>query len=270
MKKIILGFAACMTIASSVMVAKDKVYAIVNGDKITGQTIAVVLKNPKANFETLPADQKKNILNRVIEQKLLSQNAMTTNVVNDPIYKQTLKSLKQDLALQVWMQKESKKIEISNKEIKSFYDKDQRLSKVTDQIKAKHILVADEKSAKDIISTLNKTKNIKAKFIKLAKEKSTGPSGKNGGELGWFALEAMVPEFSAAAKKLSVGTFTTSPVKTKFGYHVIYVEDKKKGPMVDFNKVKPQIKQAIGQDKLVKHIQKIANKLKNKAKIEYK
>ena len=270
MNKIMFGLVASIAISGYVVAATPKVYAVVNGEKITEQTIAVALKDPKLNFETLENDQKQNILSRIVEQKLLSQNAMTTSVINDSVYKQTLKSLEQDLALQVWMKQESEKINVSDKEIKEFYDKNEKLSKVVDQIKAKHILLENEDDAKDIIKTLNKSSNLMEKFIELAKSKSKGPSGKNGGELGWFALEAMVPEFSNAAKELSLGTISKSPVKTKFGYHVIYVENKKKGPAVTFEKIKDKLRQAVGQEKLVNNIQELVNKLKKKAKIEYK
>ena len=261
---------ASLILANSALAVENKVYAVVNGDKITSQSIAVALKDPKINFDSLPKDTQKNILQRIVEQKLLGQNAMKTDVVSDPIYKETLKSLKQDLALQIWMQKESKKIKISDDQMKKFYDKNQKLFKVDMQLKARHILVSNKKTAKDLIKILNKSKNLKSKFIALAKEKSIGPSGKNGGDLGWFSLKTMVPEFSNAAKKLSVNTITKTPVKTQFGYHIIYLEDKKKASTVSFEQAKRNIKQQIGQEKFIKYIQNIVDDLKKKAKIEYK
>jgi parvulin-like peptidyl-prolyl isomerase len=252
------------------MVTNEKVYAIVNGDNITSQTIAVALKDPKANFDALPKNTQKNILDRIIEQKLLSQKAMTTDAVNDNIYKQTLKSLKQDLALQVWMQKLSKEIDISVSEMKAFYKKNKDMFKMPAQLKARHILVKTQEEAKNIIETLKKSKNLLTKFKKLAKEKSTGPSGKNGGDLGWFSPAQMVPEFSTATSALKLNTITTTPVKTQFGFHIIYLEDKKKALIASFENAQIQIKQQLGRDKFIKKVQKLVEDLKKKAKIQYK
>ena len=195
---------------------------------------------------------------------------MKTDVVNDKIYKQTLKSLKQDLALQVWMQKESKKIKLSDKEIKAFYDKNKNLFKRTAQLNARHILVKTKKEAQNLIVKLNKSSNLKSNFIKLAKENSIGPSGKNGGDLGWFALDRMVPEFSSAANKLKTGTITKTPVKTQYGFHIIYLDDRKKATTLSFEQSKNNIRQQLGQEKFKKHIQTFADKLNKKAKIVYK
>ena len=269
-KKTILSIVASLAIANSAMAIESKVYAVVNGDEITTQTVAIALNNPKANFDALPKDTQKNILERIVEQRILAQNAMKTDVVNDKIYKDTLKGLKQDLALQVWMQKESKNIIVDDKEIKSFYDKNKNLFKVPEQYKARHILVETQKEAKDLIKTINKAKDLKSTFIKLAKEKSTGPSGVNGGDLGWFTSEKMVPEFSAAAKSLKVNSITKDPVKTQFGFHVIYLEDKKEPSNASFDNAQFQIRQQIGKEKFIQHIQKLVDNLKKKAKIQYK
>jgi parvulin-like peptidyl-prolyl isomerase len=252
------------------MALENKVYAVVNGSEIKSQDIAMILKDPKINFDTLPKDTQQNILDKIIEQKLLSQNALNTGIVKDKIYIETLKSLKENLALQVWMQQKSQKIKISDSELKSFFDKNKQLFKVDVQLKAKHILLKTEDEAKDIIKTLNKSKNLKSKFIKLAKEKSIGPSGSSGGELGWFALDKMVPEFSTEANKLKVGTITQVPTKTQFGYHIIYLEDRKKASTMKFNDVKDQISQQLSQERFIEDVQKIADKLKKTAKIEYK
>ncbi len=269
-KKTIISVVTTLMLTTSLSANNEKVYAIVNGEKITAQSISVALKDPRVKFDTLPKETQQNILSKVVEQKILAQNAMTTDVVNNPIYKQTLKSLSQDLALQVWIQGESKKVNITDKETKDYFNNNQKLFKVPVQFHARHILLKTLQDAKDIISILTKSKDVKAKFISLAKEKSIGPSNKTGGDLGFFTVDKMVPEFSKATAKLKVGEITKTPVKTQFGFHVIYLEDKKDASIVSFEKAKLQIKQQIGQEKLMKNIQKIADKLKKKAKVEYK
>ncbi len=269
-KKTVLSVVTSLVMANSAFAVDNKVYAVVNGDKITAESIAVALKDPRIKFNTLPTQTQKNILDKLVEQKLLSQNALKTDVVKEEIYKTTLKNLSQDLALQVWMQKESKSIKVEDKELEEFYNKNKKLFNKPMQLNAKHILVKTEVEAKNIIKELNKATNLKAKFEELAKSKSVGPSGKNGGTLGWFSLDKMVPEFSKAADELKKDSITKTPVKTQFGFHVIYLEDREAAKVVSFKESKNQIKQKIGQDKFINKIQKVADGLKQKAKIEYK
>ena len=270
MKKTILSIVASLVLANCAMAANNKVYAVVNGDNITAQTIAVALKDPRVKFDKLPKDTQKNILDKLIEQKILAQHAIKTDVVKNPIYVETLKNVQQDLALQVWIEEESKNINVSKKELKNFYESNPKLFKQPEQFHARHILVKTENEAKNIIKTLNKSTNLKSKFINLAKKKSIGPSNASGGDLGFFTVDKMVPEFSKATATLRVGKITQKPVKTQFGYHIIYLEDKKKASTVLFEQVKDRIKQQLVQEKVMKNIQKLAEKLKKKAKIEYK
>ena len=269
-KKLAVASIASLMIVNTAFASENKVYAVVNGDNITAQSIAVALKDPSVKFDALPKETQMNILSRIVEQKILAQNAMKTDAINNPIYKQTLKSIKQDLALQVWMQDQSLKINVSNSELKDFYKSNSNLFKMPAQYHARHILVKTENEAKEIIKTLNKSTSTKSKFISLAKEKSTGPSGKSGGDLGFFTTDKMVPEFSKATETLKVGKVTQSPVKTQFGFHVIFLEDKKNATTVKFETAKEKIKQQLTQNKLMEKIQKIADELKKKSKIEYK
>ncbi len=270
MKKIIVATVAGLLLTSSLSAVENKVYATVNGENITSQSIAVALKDPKVQFSTLPKETQKNVLDRIVEQKLLSQEAIKTDAVKDPMYLETLHNLKQDLALQVWMQQMSKKVKTTEKELKSFYDKNKKSFDIPTQLKARHILVKDEKTAKSIIKSLSKSKKLKNDFIAKAKTKSTGPSGANGGDLGWFTMDKMVPEFSKATNALKVGTITKKPVKTQFGFHIIYLEDKKKASKASYKEAKNQIKQEIGKQKFIEQIQAIVEELKKKAKITYK
>jgi len=271
MKKFIFSFIATIFLVNTANAVQDKVYAVVNGEKITQQSIAIALKDPRIKLSSLPKKQRKDILERIVEQKILSQEAVKKqDVLKDKVFIKTLKNLKQDLALQVWMQKMSKKVKVSDKEMKDFYKNNKKFFKIGTRLKAKHILVKTKQEAKTIINTLLKSSNLKSKFISLAKSKSTGPTGKNGGELGWFTLDKMVPSFSKAANALKVGTITKIPVKTQFGYHVIYLEDKKKASTTSYKDAKFQIAQQIGKEKFVKQIQKLVNKLKKKSKVVYK
>ncbi len=276
-KKKILTIATAITLTSASLFGatnNTKVYATVNGENVTQTDVALALKNPRIQFNTLPKAQQKQVLNQIIDSKLLGAAALQTDVVNTPLYKDTLektiKTLKQDLAVRMWMQNIAKNIVVKDADIKKYYDEHKDKFKQPAELKASHILVKTKKEAQDIIATLNKSKNLKADFTKMAKTKSTGPSGANGGELGWFAPNKMVKPFSDAAMKLDVGTITKQPVQTQFGYHVIYLDDKKSSSFVPFQTAKNQIKQYLGQKLFQEKIGEIIKQKRAKANIVYK
>ena len=252
----------------------EKVYAKVNGWAINEADVAMVLRGKNIQFDKLPLKTQKSIINQLIDRKLLALKALKSDVTNSNIYKQTLQktiqALKQDLALQLWIDQELKKIKISDKEAKKYYDENNFMFKMPTRLKARHILVKTKQEANQLISQLKNSKDLQKDFINLAKEKSIGPSGKNGGDLGWFTPEKMVPAFSNAAMNLSKGQITLTPVKTQFGYHIIYLEDKQNAKTVSFDNVKEQIKQRLASEKFNQMLKDIVQKEKEKAKIEYK
>lgn len=274
-KNIILSFVTSLVLTTNIYALdNEKVYATVNGKNITSTDIQVALKDPRINFDSLPKEQQKQILKQLVQKNLLSTKAINSNIVKSKDYKKTLdktiSNLKEELALQMWMQKISKDIKIDDKSIKKFYNENKDKFKKPKELKASHILVKTQKEAKDIIKSLKNSKSLKDDFTKLAKEKSTGPSGSNGGELGWFTLDKMVPEFSQAASLLKVGTITITPVKTQFGYHIIYLDDMKKESTVSLEEAKDQIKMVLAQKKFKEKLDEIIKSEMKKAKITYK
>lgn len=269
MKKIVLSIVASLTIAASTLSAGD-VVATVDGENITKNEIKALLRNPQITFDTLPKETQKRVIDQLVEKRLLTKQAMKSGVEKTVPYKAALKKLKAELALEVWMQTEFKKVKVSDKEIKSYYDTNKARFKTQELLEARHILVKTEKEAKNLIAKLDKAKNKKATFEKYAKDFSTGPTGKNGGYLGKFSPKKMVPEFSAAAMKLKKGEYTKAPVKTQFGYHIIFLENKEASSTLAFDKVKTKIKQALTQEKYAKLIKGQASELRKKAKIVIK
>ncbi|MGB5866968.1 MAG: peptidylprolyl isomerase [Arcobacteraceae bacterium] len=268
-KKTIISLVASLALSSSLF-AQDKVYAVVNGENITAATIAVALRDPRVQFESLQKEQQTQVLNNIIEQKILAQEAFKSDVVKSALYKEELEKVKQNLAYQIWIRDLSKTVTVDDKEVKAYYDNNKAKFQTPLELKASHILVKTEKEAKDIIKTLSASKDLKTDFPKLAQEKSTGPSAQNGGDLGWFTKEKMLPEFSEAASALKVGTITKKAVQTQYGFHIIYLSDKKEPSIVAFDKIEKQLKQEVLQRKFVEKVQKMATDLKKKSKIEYK
>ena len=118
------------------------------------------------------------------------------------------------------------------------------------QFKASHILVATQGEATDLITQLNDG----ADFAELAKEKSTGPSGPNGGDLGWFSPGQMVAPFTSAVEVLEDGAYTAEPVQTDFGWHVILRETSRETEPPTFESVRDNIKQVVDQRKFQEYL----------------
>jgi len=261
--------------------ASAAVVATVNGKEITGDKVAPLLAQlTQGRYDSLPNDKKEIVTKRAIEQ-LINQNLVDAEAKNSGIYKsgtfkkrleQLLPSVKAQLASDIWIKKQYDSVKVTDKEIKAYYDEHKADYKEPIRVHARHILVKTEKEAKDIISGLkSKSGNaLKEAFISEAKAKSTGPSGKNGGDLGFFAQGQMVPAFNDAAFKMKKGTITKTPVKTNFGFHVIYLEDKKAEKKLSFKDVKDGIAKGLHAEKFKKVLDDKMRKLKLEAKIVYK
>ncbi len=264
MKKLVLG---SLVLVGSLFANSD-VLASVNGEKVTKSEINEVLKAQKITYDQLPAEYKQKILDDVITQALLIQTAEKSGIENSKEFKKELAKVKKQLALRVFVKQKLNSISITEKEAKVFYDKNKDLMfKQPAQVKARHILVKSKEEAERIIAELRKTpkSKLEEKFIELAKTKSVGPSGKMGGELGWFTKDKMIPAFSEVAFKLNKGDITLKPVHTRFGWHIIYIEDKKSGGYVPFEKAKAMIIQQLKVKKLKEYVDSI----KEKANIKY-
>jgi peptidyl-prolyl cis-trans isomerase C len=269
-RKIVLSSLVVLQLCTVNLFASDKVLATVGNENITQEDVDVLLKGQNITYAKLKDADKQNVLNQLIDRKILGITASKTDIVNSKIYKETLEKVKQDLALQLWMSNMAKSVTVSEANAKSYYDANKEKFKKQLELKASHILVKTEKEAKDIIISLQRAKNLKAEFIKIAKNKSTDGAAANGGDLGWFTLDKMIPEFSMAASSLKIGTITTKPVATKYGYHVIYLDGKKEPSLLSYNEVKNDVKQFLSSEEFKKRVENIIKTEKAKIKVVVK
>lgn len=130
---------------------------------------------------------------------------------------------------------------------------DEQVAAVPMEYSARHILVDDQATAEAIILKLNDG----ADFARLAKEKSKDPSAGNGGDLGWFALQTMVQPFADAVAALEKGKYTTAPVQTQFGWHVILLEDTRKPTLPTLAEVKDRLQEMVQRKKIQTHIDEL-------------
>ncbi|NLC27202.1 MAG: peptidylprolyl isomerase [Campylobacteraceae bacterium] len=270
MRKLLLGsisLAAALSLNAAV-------FATVNGEEITEKDIAVLMQAMpnQTSFDALPEQAQEQIINQAIERRLLTAQAKKEGIEKDPEYKEALAEVKNEIALEVWMKRIFEKAEIKEDGIREFYDKNADSFIQPARVKARHILLKSEEDANAIIKELKGVKGgaLKEKFIALAKEKSTGPSAQNGGDLGWFAKGQMVESFSDAAFAMEPGEVSKTPVKTQFGYHVVYSEDKESDQKVSYEKAKDQIVNVLKMEVFRDTISKKAAALRENANISIK
>jgi parvulin-like peptidyl-prolyl isomerase len=247
------------------------IVATVNGSAITKAEANdfVVKEVRRANYDALSLKDKKIVVNKLIDRRLYLEDAKKGNIQSRPDFIQELQRMKENLMLNYWLKDKAEEIVVDDREAKIYYrDHHQKFNEPA-SVKVRHILLATEEEARSIIRELQHTKreNLARRFIQLAKERSIGPSKKYGGELDWFIREQMVPEFSEESFSLRVGEISLIPIKTQFGYHVIYLEDKKEGGNIPFEMVKAEIIKKIRLEKVQTKLEKLSKKLRKSANI---
>ncbi|MGB0720651.1 MAG: peptidylprolyl isomerase, partial [Bdellovibrionales bacterium] len=183
----------------------------------------------------LPVDQLFPLaLEQVINANILADKTKGVKLDNDPAVKQQLEAAKEQIVRTVYLQKQVEK-ELTEDRLKQGYEAYVKAFPKVEETKAAHILVDDESLAKKLIKELDNG----ADFAELAKENSKDNTAANGGDLGYFAKNEVVPEFAEAAFELEPGTYGKKPVKSEFGYHVVKVEDRRMRQPADFEQAKP-------------------------------
>jgi peptidyl-prolyl cis-trans isomerase C len=243
------------------LASKEVAVATVNGKVISQKSIDMIIKQGASTGRPDTPETRKAIVDQMVMQMLVAEDAVKKGLDKSPEVLEQIELIKTSVLANAYVQDYIKNNPVSDTMLKTEYDRIKAGITGTDY-KARHILVATEAEAKDIIAKLNKNP---ASFEKLAMEKSMDTGSKvKGGDLGWFDLGKMVPEFGAAVAKLDKGKFTETPVKTQFGYHIIMLEDSKPIEAPPFEEVKSNLAQGIQQ----KNLQKQMDDIKAKAKIE--
>ncbi len=225
--------------------AEDVVIAVVNGDKIMKSTldgyVEILKKQKRGKANTQAA------LDDLVATEIALQEAKKTDILERPASKKAISDYTRNVLLQTWTKETIEGFEVDEAAIKQAYD--ERVANLADkEFNARHILVKTEDEAKAVIKAAMADG---ADFAAIAKEKSTGPSGSNGGSLGWFKAQTMVPAFSNAVKTMKKGDISKEPVKTQFGYHVIKLEDSRDAKLPTLESLKPQLERVISQKKML-------------------
>ncbi|MFL5060059.1 MAG: peptidylprolyl isomerase [Xanthobacteraceae bacterium] len=214
----------------------DPVVARVNGTDVRQSDLAAAEEDLGGNIPQMTPEAKRDYLITFVGDMILVAKAAEAKKIGDTDdFKKKLAYARTKLLMEQLLQSEAKAA-VNDAAMHKVYDEAIGQMKKETEVHARHILVETEDEAKAVVAELKKG----ADFAELAKAKSKDPGSADGGDLGYFTKDQMVPEFSEAALKLDKGQLS-DPVKTQFGWHVIKVEDKRDRPVPPFEQVKDQI-----------------------------
>ncbi len=240
MRPLIAGCLIALFAASPLRAAEDgdKVVATVNGTEITETDVAIAAQDYAQDLAQVPEQLRRNLLVGVlVDMHVLAEASLAEGRDKDPDVQKQLEYVRLRTLRDSYFNDE-KTLKPDEAAIKALYDEKYADYEGPKEVHARHILMKTEEEAKEIIKELDAGKD----FVELAKEKSTGPSGPQGGDLGFFTKERMVEPFAEAAFAMEPGTYSKEPVKTQFGWHVIKVEEARNQPAPNLETIEEQLR----------------------------
>src|ERR1700732_1727736 len=237
----------------------NPVLAKVNGSEIRQSDVALAEEELGPSLAQMdPATKKDNVLSFLIDMKIVAKAAEDKKVENNEDFKKRLAFTRSRLLMDSLLASEGKAATTDDAMKKVYEDASKQIAG-EQEVHARHILVETEDEAKAVAEELDKG----ADFAELAKKKSKDPGASDGGDLGFFTKDQMVPEFSTVAFALEPGKIS-DPVKSQFGWHIIKVEEKRSRKAPDFDQVKAQIETYVTRKAQAEYVAK----LRESAKVE--
>jgi peptidyl-prolyl cis-trans isomerase C len=238
----------------------DPLVARVDGVEIHQSDLTMAEEDIGQNSEQMPPDAKRDYLVGYLSDVILASKAAEGKKIADQKeFKSRIEFIRRKLLMEMLLTEQGKAA-VTDQAMHKVYEDAIKQMGGEQEVRAHHILVPTEEEAKAVLAELKKGTD----FAELARQKSKDPgAAAEGGDLGWFGKEQMVPEFAEAAFKMEKGQ-VSEPVKTQFGWHIIKVEDKRTKPVPDFDKVKDQVQTFVMRKAQADFI----GKLRDGAKIE--
>ena len=199
------------------------------------------------------------LVDDIVDSRLAATAGNEAGLTNDERVIEQMSIAAQRVLAEAWINSELRK-SITDEAVQQAYDIFVADEQSRHEVRARHILVKEKTEAEAVISELQGG----ADFAELAKKRSTGPSGPNGGDLGYFPRGAMVPAFENAAFALAAGSFTQTPVQTQFGWHIILVEEKRIAEAPTIEELAPQLRQNL----ISQNLGRLLDSLRTNARIE--
>ena len=231
------------------------IVANVNNEDISLETMIHAMNELPPEIQSQPfMSYYEDLLERVIDIKLFAQEGKKMKLDEEPSVRAAIDFVIEKVLMQAFLSKYVQE-NIKEENIKASYNNFIADETSREEIKASHILMDTESEAIDVINMLNNGDD----FAELAKNKSTGPSGPSGGDLGWFKRGQMVPPFEKAAFSLNKNEITQLPVQTQFGWHVIKIFDKRIPEAPSYESMKSKLIQDLERKIVSKKIQDLRN-----------
>lgn len=232
----------------------------INGEAATLNLVGSIINQLPDELRRQPIESYYDrIVDDIIDTRLTAEAALASELSNNPLLLELAQRASDRVLAEAWLNDEIQD-RITDDMIQQRYQELVADTGSRDEIKARHILVGSMEEAEAAIGRLKSGED----FSDLAKELSTGTSGPNGGDLGYFGRGAMVPEFEEASFTLEKGQYTETPVQTQFGWHVIVVEDRRTAPAPQLQDIRDQLINAMS----VEVAGTIIEELRSKATIE--
>jgi parvulin-like peptidyl-prolyl isomerase len=275
MKKI---FIFLMLLLSSSLFAKTLV--TVNGHKIDDSII------PRG-YEQLDEAKKATLMENLIKEELLHADLLKSNIVKEPEFKKIfneqkrlaeqeykkvsgknltkaqIRNIKGSIALMLYQKRKLESTRVSDQEAKEFYNNNPKIFNLPNSVEIANIIVPTKEEANKIIRELKSASNLDQEFIRLAKEH------KQNGYMGWFGEGMMPDNLFQASYRAKPKTLLNKPIKTKYGYHVVYLLNKKKAKKLSFQEAKDKIKNMLKRKKVIEDLENRVNTLYGNAEIIY-
>lgn len=237
----------------------DPVIATVNGDAIRNSDMTMFYDSLPSQYREVPmVSLYDQLIEGLIESRVLAQAARQAGLMDDPQVKRRLAFVTNDMLQQTYLNQLLAE-QITEQRMRAEYDATIGAQTGEEEVSARHILLEDEAAARAVIEALAAGGD----FVTLAQTRSTGPSAPSGGDLGYFTKDQMVAPFSEATFALNPGEYTVVPVKTQFGWHVIKVEDRRLSAPPSFEDSQAEISRQMAKD----YVFGLMEKLRDSAEI---
>jgi len=265
-----------MVLLLSTLLLSAKTLVTVNGHPISDTLLA-------KGYEQLNETQKSNLMEQLIKEEVLYQDLLSSPIVNNAKFQQAfeqqrnvvqqqygkslnaeqLRSIKGAIAIALYQQQEFQNAVVSENEIKTFYQNNPDKFTYPNSIEIADIILQDEATAKRILKSLQASSNLDIDFMQAAKVQ------KQSGYMGWFGREAMPTNLFDKAYKYKVKRLLNTPVKTKHGYNVVYLLNKKTAGKFSYEEARPKIEQMLKQKKVMEKLRDKVDTLYGNAQIIY-
>jgi peptidyl-prolyl cis-trans isomerase C len=237
-------------------IAADNVAITVNGKPIKQTTLDYLFKDANERGQKIDDTQKEAVIARLVSNELIYQEALKAGLDKKSDFQIQEDLARRELLVNAYWQDYMKNNPISESDIKAAYEK-YKIELGNKEYKVSHILLESEAEAIQVIGQLNKGGD----FAKIAADKSRDPSVKeNKGELGWFSLTSILKPFNLVLPYLNKGAISKEPIQTKFGWHVIRLEDTRDITTPEYDKVKDALQKQLSKRQMEKMLLELRNK----------